>query len=182
MKPILLLVAILLAIAAGVLAVHLRSRSSTTGTVVHVVNGFEFTVHAPYEKVFPLFGAYGERAWGGESWDPQFLYPLPAHDIEGEVFTVARRHTHAVWLNTAFDPESGHVQYVYVMPDVQATRIDIHFRHDDPARTAVKVVYERTALTASFNTHIQEMGRKDSQSAEEWQNSIEKYLAVAKAN
>ena len=63
MKPLLLLIAILLVIAAGVLAVHLRSRRSTPGAVAHVENGFEFTVHAPYEKVFPLFGAHGERTW-----------------------------------------------------------------------------------------------------------------------
>jgi hypothetical protein len=181
MKPLFFLIAILLVVAAGLLAFHLRSRRSTPSAVAHVENGFEFTVHTPYEKVFPLFGAHGERAWA-EGWNPQFLHPQPARDIEGEVFSIAHGHKQAVWINTVFDSASGHVQYVYVIPDVQAVRIDIHFRHDDPSSTEVKVAYERTALTSSLNDHIREMGKKDSQAAAEWQSSTEKYLMVAKAN
>ena len=157
---------------------HLH-RWQANGPVVHVENGFEFTVRAPYDKVAPLFGAHGERAWAGERWDPQFLYPSPAQDVEGEVFTVAHGHTHAIWVNTAFDLQAGHMQYVYVIPDVQAVLIDVRLQHDDPAKTGVKVRYERTALTSRFNEHIREMGRKkDGASAAEWQAAIEKCLGV----
>lgn len=176
MKSLLLIIAISLVIAGIFLAMYLRSRRAN-GPVIHVENGFEFTVRAPYEKVFPLFGAHGEQAWA-EGWDPQFLHPQPAGDIEGEVFTVSHGHKQAVWINTAFDSASGHVQYVYTIPNVQVVRIDIRFRHDDPSATGVKVVYERTTLTSSFNGHIREMGKKDSQSAEEWRISIEKCLGV----
>src|SRR6185369_2960692 len=130
---------------------HLRMRRNPQGPVVHVENGFEFTVRASYDKVAPLFGAHGERAWGGEDWDPRFLHPQSAQDLEGEVFTVAHGHGNATWVNTAFDLQSGHVQYVYVIPDTQAVLIDIHLKHDDPAKTGVKVLYERTALQPRFN-------------------------------
>ncbi|HSS99313.1 MAG TPA: hypothetical protein VLK33_19900, partial [Terriglobales bacterium] len=140
---------------------YLHTRGNSKGRVLHVENGFKFTVRAPYDKVAPLFGAHGERAWGGEDWDPQFLHPQPAQDMEGEVFTVAHSHGRATWVNTAFDLQSGHVQYVYVIPDMQAVLIDIHLQHDDPAKTGVKVLYERTALQARFNEHIRELGHKD---------------------
>jgi hypothetical protein len=65
------------------------------------------------------------------------------------------------------------VQYVYIVPDVQAVLIDVHLQHDDPAMTGVKVLYERTALKARFNDHIREMGKKDSESAAEWRDAIE---------
>jgi hypothetical protein len=142
-------------------------------------NGFEFTVHAPYKDVAPLFGAHGERAWGGPHWDPQFLYPQPARDIEGEVFTVAHGHTRSTWVNTAFDLGSGHVQYVYVVPDAQAVLIDIHLQQDNPTSTTAKVVYQRTALNARFNSHVTEMGQKDGTSANEWQSAIENYLKTS---
>jgi len=180
MKPLYLLIAILLVIAGTVLVVHLYSRRTSAVPAVHVENGFEFTVHGPYDKVAPLFGAHGERAWGGEHWNPQFLHPQPAQDVEGEVFTVAHGHTRSTWVNTAFDLQSGHVQYVYVIPDIQAVLIDIHLRHDDPAITEVKVVYERTALTPSSNAHMYELGQKDAASAAEWQTAIERYLGVIK--
>jgi hypothetical protein len=177
MKLYYVLIPLVIVVAAAVF-LHLRTRRAAQGPVVHVENGFEFTVRAPYDKVAPLFGAHGERAWAGEDWDPQFLHPQPAQDLEGEVFTVAHSHTRATWVNTAFDLQSGHVQYVYVMPDVQAVLIDIHLQHDDPTKTGVRVLYERTALQARFNEHIREIGHKDSQAAGAWQSSIEKCLGV----
>lgn len=177
-----LYVVISLMVLAIALFFHLRSRRGAEGLVVHVENGFEFTVHAPYQDVFPLFGAHGERAWGGADWDPQFLYPQPAQDRQGEVFKVAHGHTHATWINTAFDPESGHVQYVYVVPDAQAVLIDIHLRQASASTTAVKVVYQRTALGPDWNDHITEMGDKDRQAGAEWQGAVEKYLSVAKSH
>jgi len=181
MKPYYLFVLLLILAAATVVLIHLRSQRSLAGPVVHVENGFEFTVRAPYDKVAPLFGAHGERAWGGEDWDPRFLHPQPAQDLEGEVFTVAHGHGSATWVNTAFDLQSGHVQYVYVIPDVQAVLIDIHLQHDDPTKTGVKVLYERTALQSRFNEHIREIGKKDSESGAEWQEAIEKYLGAPKS-
>jgi len=50
MKPLYLLIAILLVIAGTVLVVHLYSRRTSAVPVVHVENGFEFTVHGPMTK------------------------------------------------------------------------------------------------------------------------------------
>ena len=178
MKIYYILIPLLILAAVVVVFLHLRTRKNQ-GPVAHVENGFEFTVRAPYEKVAPLFGAHGERAWGGD-WDPQFLHPQPAQDVEGEVFTVQHGHTSATWVNTAFDLESGHVQYVYVIPDTQAVLIDIHLRQDNPASTGVKVLYERTALRSRLNDRIRDMGHKDGGSAAEWKDAIEKYLGIAR--
>ncbi len=182
MKVLYVVVPLVVLAAAIALLFHLHSRRIVPAPVSHVENGFEFTVHAPYKSVFPLFGAHGERAWAGKHWDPQFLFPQPAQDKEGEVFTITHGHTHATWVNTAFDLESGHVQYVYVIPEVQAVLIDIHLHQDAALATGVKVVYQRTALTSGFNDHIREMGQKDGQAAEEWQGAIEKCLGVTKQN
>src|ERR1041384_4853461 len=130
MKPYYLLISLMMLAVAIMFLIHLRSRRNSAGPVIHVENAFEFNVRAPYDKVAPLFGAHGERAWAGENWDPQFLHPQPARDIEGEVFTVAHGHTHATWVNTAFDLQSGHMQYVYVIPEVQAVLINVQLSHN----------------------------------------------------
>ena len=89
MKTAVLVVLAVSAFALLVLLYHRHHRgAAVNGPVVHVRNEFAFTAHAPYEVVAPLFGAEGERAWSGGHWDPHFLYPKPAEDIQGAVFTI----------------------------------------------------------------------------------------------
>src|SRR5271167_1045373 len=139
---------------------HFHYRASK-GPVAHVRNEFEFTAHAPYQVVAPLFGPEGERAWANGHWDPHFLYPQPARDIQGAVFTVRHGHHHAYWINTSFDVDARHFQYVYLIPDAMVVLIDVRFSELDPANTKVNVAYERTALSPEANEHVREMGESD---------------------
>jgi hypothetical protein len=79
--------------------------------LAHVRNSFTLTVHAPYKIAAPLFGPNGERVWAGDDWDPQFIYPQPAEDRGGAVFTVKHGLHQSVWVNTLFDAEARHFQY-----------------------------------------------------------------------
>lgn len=177
MKAALIVISVLLLTAAVILAfLHFRSQRDSAGPVVHVENGFEFVAHAPYKIVAPLFGASAERVWGGDHWNPKFLYPSPERDTFGEVFTVAHGHLKSVWVNTALDLETGHIQYVYVISDAQVVLIDIHLQEKDPSATDVKVVYHRTALNPSLNQHVIELGNDDRGMGKEWQTSIDVFL------
>lgn len=176
-KVIVVSLAILTAAAAAALFFHLHGRGDSTGPVLHVRNEFEFTVHAPYKVAAPLFGPDGERAWAGVHWDPHFLYPQPAQDIEGAVFKVNHGHHRSTWVNTAFDLEHGHIQYVYFIPNTMVTRIDLHLTRPDAASTRVQVAYERTALDPAANEHVREFGDKDRTNGPEWSFDIERYLA-----
>jgi hypothetical protein len=177
MKVFLIVVAALL-IGIALLAYHLHERNAP-GTA-RERSQFQFVAHAPYAQVFPLFGAEKERVWAGKDWDPTFVYPKPANDVPGAVFTI--RHGHATdvpWVNTAFDQQSGHVQYVYVIADVMTTLIDIHISSPDGQNTKVDVVYERTALTAGGDDRVRRMAVHDRQAAPEWSEQINKYLQSA---
>ena len=88
---------------------------------------FDIVVHLPYAEAAPLFGPEGERPWAGKHWNPQFLYPRPAHDEQGAVFTVHHGPVTAVWVNTLFDLNARHFQYVYFIPDIMVTTIDVAF-------------------------------------------------------
>lgn len=171
---------ILLAVAAlGALALIYQRhyRAASGGPVAHVRNEFEFTVHAPYRVAAPLFGPEGERPWAGGQWDPQFLYPQRALDSQGAVFTIRHGHHHAYWINTSFDTEARHFQYVYFIPDAMVVLIDVRFTELDPGNTKVNVSYERTALNPAANQHVQEMGNSDRESGKEWGTAINDYLA-----
>ncbi len=181
MKTMAIIILALTATLAGAFAYHQHQETTSSGPLTHVRNEFEFTAHASYAVTAPLFGPEGERAWGGEHWDPHFLYPLPAQDVRGAVFTVSHGHRSSYWINTAFDVNGHHFQYVYMIPDVMATLIDLHFVEVDSAHTKVNVVYERTALTPEGNQHVEEAGKSDSKNGPEWEKAINDYLAKQNA-
>jgi hypothetical protein len=144
--------------------------------LMHTQTIFTLNVHEPYEKALILFGPEGERAWAGKHWDPQFAWPQPAQDIEGAVFTIQHGPFTAVWVNTAFDVATGHLQYVYVIPGIMATTIDLHL-HAEDASTHVTVVYTRTALTPQGNTHVKAMTEGDRTAGADWQKALDDQLA-----
>src|SRR5580692_1499006 len=180
MKTALAIFLALGALAVGAFLYH-HHRAASSGPVVHVRNEFEFTVQAPYRTEAPLFGPEGDRACAAGHWNPQFLYPPPAQDIQGTVFTVRHWHHHAYWINTSFDMDARHFQYVYVIPEAMVVLIDVRFSEIDPSNTKVNVAYERTALNPEANEHVKELGNSDRENGKEWGTAINDYLAKQKA-
>jgi hypothetical protein len=168
--------------ALGLLALfYHHQRRGSIEPVAHVRNEFEFTAHAPYQVVAPSFGPEAERAWANGHWDPHFLYPQPAQDIQGAVFTVRHGHRLAYWINTSWDMDARHFQYVYVIPDAMIVLIDVRCSEVDPENTKVNVTYERTALNPEANEHVKKLGDSDRESGNEWGTAINDYLAKQKA-
>jgi len=147
---------------------------------LHVSNTFEFDVKEPLQQVAPLFGADKERVWA-EGWEPQFVYPQPAADQQGSVFQVSHGAHKSTWITTIFDPEKGHIQYAYFVPEAMAVLIDIHLSVAPRSGTHVQVRYDRTALSPELNEHIRHQGEQDAKSEEEWRKSIEGYFERRKA-
>ena len=156
-----------------------RRSAATDGPVTHVENHFAFSVHGPLERVVPFFGGWQERAWAGDGWTPVFLYPVPARDEQGEVFTLKHDLGEATWVNTILDLRAGRFQYVYVIPRVVATLIDIEATRAGAAHTHVEVTYRRTALDPRHNAHVAAMGDHDRMSGPEWEAQLEAVVAAA---
>lgn len=167
-----LLVFAILALADG----SSQAGDSAAAQPVHVSHSFSFTVAAPLVEVAPLFGAERERVWA-EGWDPQFVYPRPAQDQAGAVFTIHRGGHSATWVSTIHEPEKGRFQYVYFIPGVLVTLIDIHLVSPSASQTQARVTYERTALSPEYNDHVSQMGEADATSGPHWQQAIERYLS-----
>ena len=142
----------------------------------HTPSAFQFKLSAPLERVAPLFGPEGERCWAGQRWDPEFLYPQPAKDIEGAVFTVQHGSRKSVWVNTRFDLSAGRMQYVSFIPDVLVFTVDVTLTALDPATTGVAVTYTRTALSSASNDDVNALATKDRTSGPDWQKAIQSCL------
>jgi hypothetical protein len=141
---------------------------------LHTSERFSFTASAPMADVFPLLGADRERAWAPD-WNPRFLWPATPDDRASMVFQVTRPQGTSTWVNTAFDPDAGLAQYVYVLPDVVATLITVQLLPQGAA-TEVRVHYERTSLTAEADAVVRDMATQDRAAGPEWARQINDYL------
>jgi hypothetical protein len=169
-----------LAVTAAAFAAASALGQSTAPQLLRTQTAFDIVVHLPYAEAAPLFGPEGERPWAGKHWNPQFLYPQPAHDEQGAVFTVQHGPVTAVWVNTLFDLEARHFIYAYFIPDIMVTTIDVRFTPSDSATTHVHVLYTRTALTPEGNSHVTAFTANDKSAQHDWQQSIDTYLASRK--
>lgn len=149
--------------------------------LMHVSTSFDLAVHASYAETAPLFGPEGERPWAGKHWNPEFIHPQPAADIEGAVFTIQHGTYKAVWVNTLFDLDARHFQYVYFIPHIMVTVIDLRFTAIAADQTGVHVVYTRTAVTSEGNEHVSAMSEGDKTAGKDWQKGLDAYLAGTKA-
>jgi hypothetical protein len=149
---------------------------NSTSQLAHVTTTFRFQLAASLARVAPLFGPEGERCWAGKDWDPHFLYPQPARDIEGAVFTLQHGPRTSFWVNTAYDLAAGRLQYVAVLPDAFLNVIDVRLTIIDTTHTAVEVTYTRTALDPAVNDDVTAMGNADRVKGPHWQTMIEACL------
>jgi hypothetical protein len=149
----------------------------TSAEPVHIIASFHFEVHAPFSRVALLFGPESEKTWAGKHWQPEFLYPRPAKDSEGAVFTVTHGPHKSIWVNTVYDVTGGRMQYVAIIPGVVATVIDVRLTSINSSQTAVDVTYTRTALDPEANDDVRSLAQHDGESGPDWQTSIEKSFA-----
>lgn len=166
------------------LGIHLHHfvmvHAQSSEPVAHKENSFDLVFAQPYDRVAPLFGANGERAWAGAEWNPKFLYPNPPQDAPGAIFSLEHGGHKQLWITPTFDLKSRHIQHLIVMPDVMVTEIDITFPGQDSDKTKVHVVYQRTALNPAFNDHVAGGSEHDAKAAVEWQQAIDSYFAASK--
>ncbi|MGA2397823.1 MAG: hypothetical protein ABSG30_07160 [Steroidobacteraceae bacterium] len=140
----------------------------------HSERNFEFLAEGPMSEVAPLFGAHKERLWA-PGWDPCFIWPARAEDRPGMVFTVSGQHGTAVWVNTRFEPQDGHVQYAYVLENTMSTLITLLITPRGEC-THVAVSYRRTALKPQADPWVAHMAELDTKAGDEWAAQINAYL------
>ena len=150
--------------------------AQTTASPAHVSNSFHFVVQAPFSRTAALFGPEGERCWAGEHWNSDFLYPQPAKDVQGAVFTVQHGPYKSVWVNMVFDRANGRMQYVSFVPDKFVFTVEVQLTVVNSVTTSVEVTYTRTALDPMMNEEVQAQGIGDRGSAAHWQKAIESCL------
>jgi hypothetical protein len=145
-----------------------------TKRALHTREQFALIAHAPFDLVWPLFGAHKERDWAPD-WDPSFVWPEKPVDQAGMVFRIRHSDKTAIWVNTAFDPTLGRIQYAYLIPDALVTVITLKVEPNGDS-TRVEVVYERTALAEAAEKIVRDMADGDRVAGKAWSEQINTYL------
>ena len=166
------------AIAAAALLAGQAFAQGPPAPCLHFHTSFHLTVNAPIAEMSTLFGPISERVWVGESWNPVFIHPQPAKDIQGAVFTIRRDPSTEVWVNTLFDLKHGRFQYVYFVPGLAVSVIDIRLAPAATGRTRIEATFARTAVTPEGNTLVTSMDEWDKAASDLWQQKFGAYLAT----
>lgn len=103
--------------------------------------GFELNLSV--ECALPLFTAEGERLWVPD-WEPEIL-----GDGGGSVFVTRIGGTETTWVVVDIDPSRGIARYARWVPGVQAGLVEVHCAPLAPGRSAVRVRYRLTPLSAA---------------------------------
>ena len=131
----------------------------------------------PMPKLLQLFGPEGERAWAGKHWNPEFLHPQPAADIEGAVFTIPHG---AIQRRLGQHPPSTSTRAIFntsiscpISWSLSSMSALNPPRRPQPASTSST----REQHHADGNAHVAAMSHGDQSAGKEWQQAIDDYLA-----
>ena len=145
---------------------------------IRAERSFTITVNATPDKAFPLFGPARESDWSPD-FKPMFVFPENGDNpAEGDVFTSKPKDGRAIstWVMTVYDPSSGRVEYVEFTPGHSVTEIRFRVRKAAHSRSAVTVMYRRTALSPEAQPFIRRFADHFLQERVNWENAVNHYL------
>jgi hypothetical protein len=144
---------------------------------------FTILLNGTVAEVTPVFGPIREVEWA-PSWVPHFLHPFEKAQREGAVFTTKSTNgRERLWMLTAYEPDQGRVEYVFVTPGLTFNDIKIRVVADGRRRCKAIITYRHSALTSEGN---EEVAKLDSRWAEQqrmhWEAAINSLLAKGDAH
>ena len=130
--------------------------------------------------VFPLHGPMTEALWA-VGWEPEMIHPADGALAAGAVFLTRHGGAEAVWVNTAWDPKAGRVEYVHVSQDRDVTELRIRVSGPEQGPTEVEVTYTWTALSPAGNAFVEAQTEEDFlRWTGEWEEEMAHYLRTGR--
>jgi hypothetical protein len=124
----------------------------------------------PTEEAFQLFTPGGERAWGGDEWDPTFPAPTSDDSEPGTVFETDAHGHRTTWL--VIERIWGRrIAYAQVMPGERAGSVTVTLDAAEGGSEA-EVVYELTPLSETGAHHLQEFADGYADFLQSWEDEI----------
>jgi hypothetical protein len=174
MKRILLLLALT--------QMHMTSyaqKSETEFKAERISRSSTLSIHAPIEKVFPLFGPLLEMEWAA-GWEPRVIYLDQKNVAEHMIFqTKSHYGDDYLWAVTQYEPEHFKIEYT-VQTEGRIWFIRVQCSPDNK-ETKATVTYTYTGLTEKGNQQNKEaLEKMFSHDLKDWEEAINYYLKTGK--
>lgn len=115
---------------------------------------FSIRLNGSVAQATPLFGPVREAEWA-PTWKPRFIHPANRAQREGAVFTTTGVDgRERLWLLTDYQPATGYVEYVIVVPAFIASQIKIRVVPDGENRCQATITYRHSALDPQANSEV----------------------------
>ena len=128
-------------------------------------------------RVFPLLCPVREADWA-DGWDPLWVASETGVAEDGCVFVTPDTPHDAVWMVTRYDPGTGFVEMVMVVPEVTASRLSISLA-PSPAGTDARVTYTHTSLGPEGDAFVAAFTQEYYEAfMREWEAQLNHYLTT----
>jgi len=142
----------------------------------HATRSATIHLHAPPDRVFPLFTPEGERLWV-PGWLPRYLWPTDGAAQVGMTFLTEHEGRETTWMVADFDPGRRAV-YTRVTTGLSAVRVEVLCAPDGDG-TAANIRYDYVGLTPAGNASIEQITEtRYAEWMDEWERAVNAYLAT----
>lgn len=120
----------------------------------HATRSATIHLHAPPDRVFPLFTPEGERRWV-PGWNPRYLWPSDGATQTGMTFLTEHEGRESTWMVADFDPPRRAV-YTRVTAGLSVVRVEVRCEPDGDG-TAATIRYDYVGLAPAGNDSVEQM-------------------------
>jgi hypothetical protein len=144
---------------------------------VHADRSFTLALNAPPDIAIAAFGPLAEREWS-PGWNPAFVYPALAAEVEGAVFTVGDASPQ-VWLLQTWDTAHYLARYVILDPNMMLVSLDIAVEPATPGHSKATIRYQATGLSERGDARVgAHFGPVFADEAPHWETALNAYFAA----
>ena len=149
---------------------------------VRVSHSHVQTIDADPDTIFPLYCPVREVEWA-KGWEPRFVVSESGLVEKDCLFVTPSPHSDAIWVVTRHEPETHRVEMIKCIPGVVVTKLEIGLEPIEDHRTAARITYTHTSLSAEGDRFVREQTEdRYRELMRDWEREMSEYLASAETS
>ena len=137
---------------------------------------YEHTINGTVEEIMPLYCPVREVDWC-EGWNPKVVYSNSGLVEKDCIFITSHGDDNFVWVVTDYDIEKGHVEMVYLIPNVLVTKLEIRLTPISKEITKAEITYSKTSLVEIGEKVLEKFTKEEYDiMMDSWEKAMNHYL------
>jgi hypothetical protein len=137
---------------------------------------YEQTINGSIKKIMPLYCPVREMDWC-ENWNPKAVYSNSGLVEKDCIFITSNGDADIVWIVSDYDIEKGHVEMVYLVPEILVTKLEIQLTPITEDKTKAIITYSKSSLSEMGNKVLEGFTKKEYDiMMDSWEKAMNHYL------